>query len=88
MSNVITANPWSLDTEGAVYTHSVKIKTIHWVTPAAADDVLIIKDKNGNVIVQAVCEVDGSSQIFRIGKWYAGLTVDTLDSGTVLVHVT
>ena len=87
MSNTITQNPWKLDATGVVYTHSEKIQTIHWVAPANADDELIIKDKNGAIIVHGVCEVDGASQIFRLGGWYNGLTVDTIDSGTAFVHI-
>jgi hypothetical protein len=86
VANQLAANPWTLDTEGAIYTGHIRIKTIHWAIPVAAGDELLLLDRDGNTIVTAVAEADGQSQIFRLGAWYNGLTLDTLDSGTVLVH--
>lgn len=87
MANALAANPWKLDTAGAISTGKIFIQTIHWVLPATTGDDLLIVDRDGNIIVEAKAETNLQSQIFRLEAWYAGLTLTTLDSGKVLVHI-
>lgn len=88
MANNMSGEVWALDTASAdpVYTPHVKIKVIIWETPAAQGDQLILNTVDGNVILNATCEADGQSQIYRLGKWYHGIVVDTIDSGVAYIH--
>jgi hypothetical protein len=88
MANDLSSDVWVLDTASAdpVYEHNVKIKTIIWEGPASQGDQLILKTLNGQYILNATCEADAQAQIYRLGKWYNGIIVDTIDSGAAHIH--
>lgn len=86
MANQVNPEVWILDSTGSVYEPHVKVKTFIWETPDNQGDALILKNQDGDVILSAVCEADGQSQILRMGKWFHGLVVDTIDSGTLYVY--
>lgn len=89
MANDMTNNPWIFDTadaEAALKSLPRNVKRVNWVSPASAGDVLLIKDATGAVVVNAVCEVDGQSQVFLVEHSYDGLNVERIDSGTAYVH--
>jgi hypothetical protein len=88
MANDLSGDVWIFDTitTTPVFTGQVKILTIIWKAPANVGDELVLMSKDGKVILSAEAEVVGQSQIFRLGKWYNGLQIGTIDSGVAYVH--
>ncbi len=91
MANTIGNKVWSLDTSGVIVTGPVIIKDITW-QPAATSNDLIINDALGGTIIdwdapdptvtpQLAKSFGTNGEIFR------GLTVDTIDGGTVKVTI-
>lgn len=88
MANVLTTNPWKLDTTGAITTDRVRVKRILWNNPTDATHTLIIKDKNGNVVYSrnatAVGVDDVDVEVAECaGQEWNGITLDTIGSGAV-----
>lgn len=88
MANQLTVNPWVLDTVmAAPYKPYVNIRDITWTDQVAAGDALVIKDGNGNIIVDA--KASAANVYERFGKigWVNGLQLTTLTSGKVIIAV-
>ena len=49
MSNVLTGNPWVIDTAAVITTGPVTVLGGEWQEPTAADDLTIL-DNSGNTI--------------------------------------
>ena len=90
MANVLKGRVWTLDTAAAanIYTGWVKIALIYWRNPAASGDLVLLQDINGRPILDARAETANGSQVFRVTpQWYQGLQLQTLESGTVQLHI-
>ena len=90
MANVLKGRVWTLDTAAVanIYTGWVKIALIYWRNPTTAGQVVLLRDINGRPILDARAEADNGSQVFRVTpQWYQGLQLQTLDSGTVQLHI-
>ncbi len=90
MSNVLNKDPIAMDTAEAAFgaaTLLVLTKVV-WKAPTSLGDALVLKDANGRVIVDTICELDGQSQVFNFNppKSYDGLNLVTLTSGTVYIY--
>jgi hypothetical protein len=92
MANNIGANPWKIDTTPFSYSAPVKIDNIVWAD-AAAGDVLLITDINGNPIIEATAPtgyVGGNWSFGKIG-WTRGLvlptTGNTLGSSAITIAI-
>ena len=93
MANDLTKNPWVLDTASStsIWDGPVYINKIDWV-PAAANDDLVITDKNGGPIWSVTNALTGGragleSQDLRGNPPYQGFIISTLGGGTVYVYV-
>ncbi len=76
-------------TDTTVTTSNVKIRSMVWDAPTAADD-LKITDGNGKVIFEAVAAAGGAgaTQELPMGYpiWVNGLIVETNDGGTLYIY--
>ena len=88
MANDISANPWYLDTVMASpYFQGVRIGNIIWNDAVTIGDQLIIKDRNGKVIVSAKCNQPNYPMAFGGFGWVEGLQLTTIGSGNVTVVI-
>ena len=92
MGNTFGSNVWVIDTAAALWDYttkgSVPIRKLIW-KPSDASQTLIIKETDGAVIwsTTSLAETpagDQTIEFFDEGKWFDGLTVDTITSGGVL----
>ena len=86
MANVLDTNPIILDTVGEIFTNPVGIKKVLWTGIITNGDNLVFKDKlDGNIVLEAVGNAgeDWKSDNIRV----AGLYLDTIDSGKILVYL-
>lgn len=91
MANDLTKNPWVVDTAGsaAILTSWADIRSIQWIGGTTAGHAAIVQDQNGVVIWRRLAQ--GANQNFdsefegRFGRRVNGLTVPTLDSGTLYI---
>jgi hypothetical protein len=94
MANVITGNPWILDTAGVITTNPTSIAKIRYY-PNAADNDLSIGHGDGTVVwvTRAIAtassnESTGQEEIvFDPPLAFSGFKVNTIDAGTVYVYV-
>lgn len=90
MGNTLSGKIWNLDTAAAVFTTQERIKYIEW-TPAGDSDDLVLSTAAGQVIVQwkASSSMAANTPVFKQAfdeLTVVGLTVTTIDGGTVRVH--
>lgn len=78
-------NLWVLDSTGAFETRRCKVQAVAYKGTNAGDD-LIVHDSNGDTAFHLV---QGSVNVIEFdgGRWFFGLTVDTIDSGTGFVYL-
>lgn len=89
MANVLTANPWVVDTASAtaVFSSEIKVRHMEFVAYAAATDKVIVTDKNGILVWQGDGNADLESERSGNIGWVNGLIVSTLTSGKLLVYI-
>lgn len=87
MANDISSNPWFIDTAGVLYKDKVKIKRLVWTQQATAGDSLVLKDINGQIIIQSKAYQPNFNQEFAYDGWFNGLDLTTLTSGVLLVYL-
>ena len=90
MANDVTTQPWIIDSTGVLTTDDIRIKHIRWdATAAAAGNAVILKDKNGRVVWES--HATGSNydedSLSENQRFFPGLTVDRIDSGTVYIYL-
>ena len=87
MANNISANPWYLDTASTnlVWPGRIYIKEMIWNDPTAAAQ-LVVKDQNGNVIINKVAATTDPFPTGTLG-WVNGLVVTTMSAGTLSVFI-
>lgn len=86
MANNISANPWYLDTVGAIWKGNVYIKELIWNKPTAGS-ALVILDQNGNTILNTVANANDPMFSFGTLATVNGFTIMTLASGTLSVFI-
>jgi len=94
MANDFTANPWTIDTAystlpspGHIVGSMVKAISITWSDQLAAGDQVVIKDRNGKIIVDAKAQAANTAIILATPSWVQGLFVPTLASGKLSITV-
>lgn len=94
MANDFTANPWSIDTAystlpsaGHIAGSMVKAISITWSDQVAAGDQVVIKDRNGKIIVDAKAQAANTAIILAAPSWVAGIFVPTLVSGKLSIAI-
>jgi hypothetical protein len=86
MANNVSANPWYVDTPGAVWHGKIYIKELLWGKPTAGATLLILDD-NGNIIISTVANASDPSQSFGTLGWVTGFNLVTLGSGNLSVFI-
>jgi len=94
MANDFTVNPWSIDTAystppsaGHIVSSQIKAISITWSDQVAAGDQVVIKDRNGKIIVDAKAQAANTAIILASPSWVSGLFVPTLVSGKLSITV-
>lgn len=88
MANDFTGNPWVIDTVMAsAYPSAVFIEDVTWDEQANINDQLVIKRRNGSLILDTKAPAANTYQ--RTGKigHVEGFQVTTLSSGKVFVYI-
>jgi tetrahydromethanopterin S-methyltransferase subunit H len=90
MANDITGNPWILDIAGSVTTSPFKCNYLQWTPTTDGDDLLVV-DNAGNTVwpLKAIAADanQGISYEKRIDGSINGLSITTIDNGTLYVHL-
>jgi hypothetical protein len=90
VANDLSANPWKLDTAGAgtIYSFPIKITNIIWANYTTTGDALVIRDKNGKDIVNALITTSLGGQIsFGAIGWVEGIALITITHGEVTIAI-
>ena len=86
----MSANPWKLDTAGAatIYAFPVKITNLVWANYTTTGDALVVRDRNGKDIVNALIttSLGGTISFGNIG-WVEGIALITITHGEITVSV-
>ena len=87
MANDFSANPWSIDTAFAapiaknhITNCMIYIKSITW-SDMAANDLLLIQDRNGKIIQDAKAGTANQTINMNNPGWVEGLQIPTLTAG-------
>ena len=67
-------------------TGRLNVSYIRWVGGTTAGHSCVLDDSNGNVIFEGEADGANYTDIMPVFRWINGITVDTLDSGTVYVY--
>lgn len=85
MANVITGNPWKLDTPGVIANWMVHIKNLVWVNATDGATVVLV-DNAGRDVLRATFTAAGDNN-FGEFKWVEGLNLTTLTAGELLLII-
>lgn len=87
MSQVFHAGSktWEINTTGTVTTDRVKIKNIRWVGATAAGHVCEIQDGNGGSFFKSTAMAIYWDDEQLMETWFNGISVLTIDSGTLYI---
>lgn len=93
MANDTSGSVWALDTAATIKTFNqrVKIISMYW-RPNATNDDLDVRDGNGNAVLWLTKALTGGTAGAETWHqsapvWSNGLKVETIDGGTLYVHV-
>lgn len=90
MSKDITGNPWILDAAEEIVTRPVYVKRMVWTPTTDGDDLLIVDHAGGTVWTLKAIAADSNQGIEYekvIDGTVNGMTITTIDNGTVYVYV-
>jgi hypothetical protein len=90
MANILTANPWVLNTPGVITTDTVRVGRLRWVAEgAAAGDNVVVSDSAGHVFWEAtaagVNTIVESNPFVGIEGDCRGLVLTTIQAGKLYV---
>lgn len=90
MANVTTGNPWILDTAAEITRNPIHVRRLRWTPEADGDDILVV-DNGGNTVWSLKALAATSDQNIQTSlEWGGsinGLTITTIDSGTLYVDL-
>lgn len=87
MANDLTSNPWVLDTAGAVFSGEVRIDRVAWKNASALNHTVLVQDSAGKTIFEDFASGATYNTSEPLGRTYTGVTVTTLNSGKLYLHV-
>ena len=87
MANDLTANPWKLDTTGAVSSETVRIERARIVGMSTAGHTAELRDAAGKTIVSFVAAGANYTEDTPVWREVTGVTLQTLQSGTLYVSI-
>jgi hypothetical protein len=86
MSNVLSGNPWIVDTVStSLTTNDVYIARLRWVGATTAGHTVTVQDGASNHIWGSVASASNNVEDAPIHRIYSGLQVPTLGSGTLYI---
>lgn len=88
MPNDLNGSPLKVDTAGVVYKGTLFVSQMVWQEPAAAEDDLVVLDANGRTLWDENAYIGGKGVSIKqkINHFCDGITVDTIDSGTLYIY--
>ena len=91
MANILTKNPYVLDTTGTVVVagndaDAMMIDFVRWVGATTAGHQCLLKDAAGGIIFDSYATGSNYVEQAPIRKRYNGLTLTTLASGTLYIY--
>ena len=90
MANSTTGNPWVLDETGAASTRPTRINYMEWTPTTDGDDLLVV-DNGGNTLwsLKAIAADtnEGIAYTKQFDTSVNGVTITTIDHGTLYVHI-
>lgn len=88
MANDLKGSPFKIDTAGVIFAGPIFITQMVWQEPAAAEDDLVVLDANGRTLWDENAYIGGAGVSIEqdINHPCKGITVDTIDSGTLYIY--
>ena len=88
MANDLNGSPLKVDTAGVIYVCNIFVTQMVWQEPAAAEDDLVVLDANGRTLWDENAYIGGAGVSIEqdINHICEGITVDTIDSGTLYIY--
>ena len=68
-------------------TGSFKVGYVRWVNGVRANEECLLKDTNGSELFHSVADGPNYTDLMPIFRWVNGLTLTTLDSGTLYIYL-
>lgn len=90
MANITTGNPWTCETAAAVTTKPLFVNRMVWAPEADGDDILVVDNSGATLWSLKAIAADSNKGITyeRIFESSInGITITTIDSGTLYVHI-
>lgn len=90
MANDLTGNPLTVDTAAVIRTGPCYVIRMSWGPAAAGDDILVSTNDGSKLFdYKAIAgNANGSIQETReIGYVVNGINVETIDTGTLTIHI-
>jgi hypothetical protein len=94
--NVFNGDNWAIDTafSAALFTDGIFIRKAVWA-PHAADNDLLVKNADGDVLCKTRAKVPAGATEDEIGRlrleelegFHRGIDVDTIDDGTLYIYL-
>lgn len=88
MANDLTGSPFKVDTPGVIFTGPVFVNQMVWQEPAAAAEDLVVLDASGRTLWDENAYSGGTGVSIEqdINIICNGITVNTIDSGTLYIY--
>jgi len=89
MANIITANPWKIDTASATAVstdNNLKVKFVRWVGATTAGHRCVIQDEEATPFWDAYANATNYTERDELNLSRNGIIVPTLDSGTLYIY--
>jgi len=90
MANELNGNPWLVDTAATITTSNVFVKRMVWTPTTDGDDILVESNDGSNLWSYKAVAGDASEQIAYSREFDCnvnGITVTTIDNGTLYIYV-
>lgn len=90
MAKDITGNPWVCDTAESITTYPTRVNYMEWTPTTDGDDLLVV-DNSGNTLWSIKAIAADTNQGISYKKDFNtslnGITITTIDHGTLYVHI-
>jgi hypothetical protein len=90
MANDITGNPWILITAEEITDKPFRCKYLEWTPTTSGDDLLVVDNAGNTIWTRKTIAADsnqGISEEKRIDGVLNGMTITTIDHGTLYVYL-
>jgi hypothetical protein len=89
MANNLTGNPLSVDTAAVIYTKPVYVIRMVWESPTTSGHAIDVTDNAGHKVWATTAIAGGTGITYEreIGCSCSGLTIATIESGTLYIYI-